>query len=357
MAEIRGHFQLQRGHFALDADFQTPGRGVTAVFGPSGSGKTTLIRCIAGLERAHQGYLEVNDHCWQDESRGFFLPTHQRSLGYVFQEASLFSHLSVRKNLEYGLRRTPSEQRQVAFEEAVELLGIAPLLRRRPRRLSGGERQRVAIARALLTSPKLLLMDEPLAALDSQSKAEILPYLERLHEELSIPVLYITHAIPEVMRLADNILVIDKGKLIGHGPLLEVLTRLDLSLTHAYETGVVIEAKVVEHDEPFHLTYVSFSGGRLSLHRENLPLGHMVRVLVNARDVSLALENEVHSSILNIFQATVLEIAEDSPGQLMVKLDVSGVLLLARITQKSGHLLNLRVGMAIYARVKSVALL
>lgn len=357
MSQIHGCFYLQAGHFILQVDFQTPGQGVTAVFGASGSGKTTLLRCIAGLERAPQGFLEVNGNCWQDESRHFFLPTHQRPLGYVFQEASLFSHLSVRKNLEYGLRRTPVEQRKVAFEDAIELLGVAPLLKRNPKRLSGGERQRVAIARALLTSPKLLLMDEPLAALDNNSKAEILPYLETLHAELSIPVLYITHAMPEVMRLADNILLLENGKLIGNGTLLEVLTRLDLPLSHTYEAGVVIEAKVVEHDQPFHLTYLEFSGGRLSLRCEDLAQGSTVRVVLNAKDVSLALENEVHSSILNIFQATILEIAEESPGQLMIKLDVNGALLLARITKKSGVLLNLQIGMKVYARVKSVALL
>jgi molybdate transport system ATP-binding protein len=357
MFELHGRFQLQQGNFQLDVDFHTPGQGVTAIFGLSGSGKTTLLRCVAGLERAKQGFLEINGNCWQDESRHFFLPTHQRPLGYVFQEASLFSHLSVQKNLEYGMRRTPPEQRKVAFDEAVELLGVAPLLNRNPKGLSGGERQRVAIARALLTSPKLLLMDEPLAALDAKSKTEILPYLEKLHEELSIPVLYVTHAIQEVMRLADNILIIENGKLIGSGALLEVLTRLDLPLSHIYEAGVVIEAKVIEHDEEFHLTYLEFSGERLSLRREDLLPGTKVRVVLNARDVSLALENEVHSSILNIFQATLLEIVEESPGQLIIKLEVGGALLLARITKKSGVLLNLQVGMTVYARVKSVALL
>ncbi|MEK8018906.1 MAG: molybdenum ABC transporter ATP-binding protein [Candidatus Parabeggiatoa sp.] len=357
MSTLQGRFQLQQGKFTLDIDFHTPSQGVTALFGPSGSGKTTLLRCIAGLERAKPGFLEINGSCWQDESRGFFLPTHQRPLGYVFQEASLFSHLSVRKNLEYGQNRTPPKQRKVAFEEAVELLGVAPLLTRNPKRLSGGERQRVAIARALLTSPKLLLMDEPLAALDANSKAEIMPYLEKLHQALSIPVLYISHAIPEVMHIADNMLLIEKGKLIGSGPLLEVLTRLDLPLSHNYEAGVVIEATVTEHDETFHLTYLAFSGGRLNLRREDLAIGSTVRVVLNARDVSLALDNEVHSSILNIFQATLLEIAEESPGQLIIKLDVNGALLLARITKKSGVLLNLQVGMRVYARVKSVALL
>jgi molybdate transport system ATP-binding protein len=357
MSEINGRFQLQLGNLAFNINFHAPERGVTAIFGPSGSGKTTLLRCVAGLERATQGYLQVNGTCWQDETRGYFLPTHQRPLGYVFQEASLFPHLSVQKNLEYGLRRTPPAQRHIAFDEAIELLGIAHLLTRQPARLSGGERQRIAIARALLTSPQLLLMDEPLAALDAPSKADILPYLEKLHEELAIPVLYITHSIQEVMRLADYLLLLDQGKLLGSGTLLEVLTRLDLPLSHIPEAGVIVEAKVIEHDEEFHLTYLAFSGGQISLRRENLPLGHTVRVGVNARDVSLALENEIYSSILNNFQATVLEIVEESPGQLLIKLDITGALLLARITKKSGNLLNLQVGMSVYARVKSVALL
>lgn len=357
MTEIHGNFQLHLGNFIFDLNFQAPGQGVTAIFGPSGSGKTTLIRCIAGLERARQGFLQINGTCWQDESRGFFLPTYKRPLGYVFQEASLFPHLSVENNLKYGQKRRLANGQTVAFREAVELLGIAPLLKRKPNNLSGGERQRVAIARALLTSPQLLLMDEPLAALDTQSKGEILPYLERLHETLSIPVLYITHAMPEVMHLADYILLIENGKLRGSGKLLEVLTRFDLPLSHLADAGVVIEAEVIEHDEHFHLTYLSFSGGRLSLQRENLPIGQQVRVVINARDVSLALDNEVHSSILNIFQAGVEEIVEDSPGQLMVKLNLANNRLLAKITKKSGALLNLQVGMRVYVRVKSMALL
>ncbi|HHB92739.1 MAG TPA: molybdenum ABC transporter ATP-binding protein [Thioploca sp.] len=356
MPKIQGYFYLIQDNFLLDLEFNIPSNGVTAIFGASGSGKTTLLRCIAGLERAKSGYLKVNDHCWQDETRQFFLPTHQRPIGYVFQEASLFAHLSVKKNLEYGLQRTHLIKRKVIFDNVVELLGIVSLLTRNPNKLSGGEKQRVAIARALLTSPKLLLMDEPMTALDDTSKAEIFPYLEKLHTELSIPIIYITHTVAEVMRLADNILLIDKGKLIGSGTLAEILTRLDLPLSHLYEAGVVVEATVIEHDEEFHLTYLEFSGGRLSLGREDLPLHTKVRVVLNARDISLALENEVNSSILNTFRATILEVTDESPGQLMVKLDVVGTLLLTRITKKSWFLLKLQVGMSVYARVKSVAL-
>lgn len=357
MQGIYCNFQLQQGQFTLNVRFHTQGQGIVALFGHSGSGKTTLLRCIAGLERPSQGCLAVNGVCWQNEAQHFFLPTHQRPLGYVFQEASLFPHLSVRKNLEYGLHRMPARQRKITLEEVTEWLGITTLLTRYPTGLSGGERQRVAIARALLTSPQILLMDEPLAALDMQSKAEILPYLENLHSQLAMPILYVTHTIQEVMRLADHILLLEQGQVKGHGPLADMLTRLDLPLTHVDEAGVAIEAKVIAHDELFYLTYLDFGGGQLSLAKENLAIGERVRVGLKARDVSLALEDEVQSSILNTFQAKILEIAEESPGQLLVKLDVKGTLLLARITKKSGALLKLQVGMILFARVKSVALL
>jgi len=355
MIGITGNFSLQLAQFDLKLDFELPGRGITVIFGSSGSGKTTLLRCIAGLERA-RGNLTVNGSCWQNTANRLFLPTHQRALGYVFQEASLFPHLSVKKNLEYGFSRISNQDSKVEKNDVVELLGIEHLLTRSPERLSGGEKQRVAIARALLTSPKLLLMDEPLSALDAPSKAEILPYLERLHAELSIPVLYITHAMPEVMRLADYLLVINQGKILSQGTLSEVLTRLDLALTHTDDAGAVVEARVVAYDEPFHLTYLEFNGGRFSIFHDNLPTGQQVRVRVLARDVSLALENETHSSILNIFQAVITDLMMESPGQVLIKLAIQDTVLLARISLKSSNLLKLQVGMPVYARVKSVAL-
>lgn len=356
MHGIVGNFSLQLAHFQLRLDFDLPGHGVTAIFGNSGSGKSTLLRCIAGLERA-RGRLTINGSCWQDTANRLFLPTHQRPLGYVFQEPSLFEHLSVKRNLEYGLTRIPSQNSLIAKQDVIELLGIEHLLTRTTDRLSGGEKQRVAIARALLTSPKLLLMDEPLSALDSQSKAEILPYLEKLHQELSIPVLYITHAIQEVMRLADHMLVMNQGKILSQGSLAEVLTRVDLALAHAEDAGAVVEAKVVDYDEPFHITYLEFNGGRFSIFHDNLPIGQTVRVRVLARDVSLALENEIRSSILNIFPAQVIDLVMESPGQVLIKLAIQDTVLLARISLKSSSLLKLHVGMPIFARVKSVALI
>jgi len=352
---LRAHFRAGFGSFVLDAEFAAPGRGVTALFGPSGSGKTSLLRCIAGLERA-RGHLTINGERWQDDARGVFVPTHRRPLGYVFQEASLFPHLSVRGNLEYGWKRIASAERRVAFEQAVELLGIARLLDRSPTRLSGGERQRVAIARALLTSPRLLLMDEPLSALDQASKADILPYLERLHDELSIPVLYVSHLVDEVARLADYMVFLEQGRVRAAGPINELLTRLDLPLAHADESEALIDATVAAHDEEFQLTYVDFPGGRVSIARQPFPIGHPVRVRIRARDVSLTLERQEHTSILNIFPARVLDVADDTPSQVMVRLDAAGAVLLARITRKSAAALGLERGARVYAQVKSVAL-
>jgi molybdate transport system ATP-binding protein len=354
---ISARFELALGDFRLDAAFEAPGRGVTALFGPSGSGKTTLLRCLAGLERASSGYLEVNGEIWQDDSRDICLPTHRRPLGYVFQEASLFPHLDVRRNLEYGWKRIPAVQRRVGFEQAVELTGIGHLLERNPARLSGGERQRAAIARALLVSPDLLLMDEPLAALDMASKRDILPYLERLHDELSIPVLYVSHSPDEVARLADYMVLVDGGKTVASGPLKAMLTRLDLPLAHGDEAGVVIDTVVGEHDETYHLTRLDFAGGSISVARQPHALGRPLRLRIHARDVSLALERHVDSSILNILPARVMEITDENPAQAMVRLDAGGVTLLARITRKSSALLGLEPGMAIFAQVKSVALL
>jgi molybdate transport system ATP-binding protein len=332
-----------------------PARGVTALFGPSGSGKTTLLRAIAGLERDPVGLCRVGETLWQDGA--FFLPTHRRPLGYVFQEASLFGHLSVRGNLEYGLKRVPPDERRVTLDEAAALLGVAPLLDRRPHGLSGGERQRVAIARALLTSPRLLLMDEPLVALDRASKREILPYLERLRDELAMPVLYVSHAPDEVARLADHLVLLDAGRVRVAGPLRALLTRLDLAREQGIEAEAVVEARVADHDPIYHLTYLDFPGGRFSLARNSLPVGQRVRLRVLARDVSLTLERQTGTSILNIFPALVDGLAEDGPAQILVRLDVAGTPVLARITRKSASVLALAPGRRVYAQVKTVALL
>ncbi|MHB8760759.1 MAG: molybdenum ABC transporter ATP-binding protein, partial [Thiobacillus sp.] len=259
-AAIRARFRLDWPGFVLDVDLNLPGQGVTALFGHSGSGKTTLLRCIAGLERAAEGELSVRGEVWQDATR--FLPTHRRPLGYVFQEASLFPHLSVRGNLEYGMKRSREPLARAALDDVVELLGIGRLLERRPEQLSGGERQRVAIARALAVKPRLLLMDEPLAALDFARKQEVLPYLERLHDELEIPVLYVSHAPDEVARLADHIIVMQDGCARAAGPLGDTLARLDLPIRLGEDVGVVLDAVVAARDAAWHLVEMAFAGGR-----------------------------------------------------------------------------------------------
>jgi molybdate transport system ATP-binding protein len=354
MSRLGVDFRLDLGGFRLAAAFTTPDRGITALFGPSGSGKSTLLRCIAGLERA-AGHLQVGAETWQDGS--VFLPAHRRALGYVFQEASLFPHLSVRANLDYGYRRTPPGERRLAPEQVIDWLGIAPLLGRRSQTLSGGERQRVAIGRALLASPRLLLMDEPLSALDRHAKQEILPYLERLARELDLPILYVSHALDEVARLADHLVLLEAGRVSASGPLAELATRLDLALAHGNEAEAIVDGRVAGHDETFHLTLVDFSGGRLCVPRHPTQPGQRVRIRILARDVSLTLQHQVATSILNIFPVTVTEVAEDSPAQVVVRLDAAGTPLLARITRKSAAALAIEPGHPLYAQVKSVAIL
>jgi molybdate transport system ATP-binding protein len=344
--------------FCLNLDVCLPGKGVTALFGHSGSGKTTVLRCVAGLERATAGYLSVNGEVWQDDQKGVFLPTHRRPLGYVFQEASLFPHLSVRANLAYGYRRIAKAARKISLEHAVDLLGIEALLERRPAKLSGGERQRVAIARALLTSPSLLLLDEPLAALDLKRKKEILPYLQRLHDQLEIPVLYVSHSPDEVAQLADHLVLMAHGAAVAAGPLQDTLARLDLPEIFADDAGVVLDTVLAAHDDEDLLTRLDFTGGSIFVARRPEPLGNSLRCRIHARDVSLALRQAEHTSILNILPATVLGTAPtESPAHILIRLDVRGTPLLARITRYSQKKLNIQAGLRLWAQIKAVALL
>ena len=357
MTGVKAIFERAMGNFLLNVDVQLPGRGVSAIFGPSGSGKTTLLRCMAGLERAPGGFLSVNGEIWQDEANKIFKPVHKRSLGYVSQAANLFAHLSVQGNLNYGLKRIADVDRKVSLDLVVELLGIEQLLNRQPTTLSGGESQRVAIARALATSPQLLLMDEPLAALDVQRKADVLPYLERLHTELDIPVIYVSHAPDEVARLADHMVLMDAGRVTASGPTRQLMTRLDLPLAHGDAAAAIVDAVVTQVEPQYHLSHAEFAGGQISLLNPNLKIGQQVRVRVQARDVSLTLTRQQGTSVLNIFAATVIAISDDSPGQVMVALSAGGATLLARISQKSLFTLDLQPGSPVFAQVKGVAVL
>lgn len=355
MNGITARFALRHPGFELEADLVAPGRGVTALFGPSGSGKTTILRCLAGLEHS-AGALCVNGEVWQ--SAAVFVPPHRRAMGYVFQEASLFPHLSVRENLLYGYRRIAPAARQVQLDQVMEWLGLAVLLERRdPAALSGGERQRVAIARALLTSPRLLLMDEPLSALDGQSKQEILAYLETLHRELDIPVIYVTHAMEEVIRLADHLVYLQQGRVAASGALLPMLSQPDSPLAKFEDAAVVIETTVGALDERYQLARLDFPGGVLWVGAAGLVPGRRLRARVQARDVSLALQQPQASSINNILPASIVSLAAAGPGQINVQLMTGEqVMLLARITQRSCEALQLAIGMPVYAQVKTVAL-
>ena len=356
MTNVTARFRVIYPGFSLAVALELPGRGVSAIFGPSGSGKTTCLRVIAGLEPARDVYIAARGDVWQDDAKGVFVPAHRRAVGFVFQDGGLFEHLTVRGNIEYGMRRLPPVRRRVSLSHVVDLLEIGELLERRPQTLSGGERQRVGMARALAVSPELLLLDEPLAALDARRKDEILPYLERLHGELEIPILYVSHAVDEVARLADHLVVLEDGAVTASGHPVDLLTRLDLGLAHGAGAGAVVLAKVHSHDTTDHLTRVEFSGGALWLPYHASAVGQPIRARIQARDVSLTLERQSETSILNILPVTIADIAGDGPGQVMVALDAAGTRLLARITTRSMYALNLATGMSVYAQIKGVAI-
>lgn len=354
---IIAQFKLDYGTFVLDVDLRLPSSGITVLFGHSGSGKTTLLRCIAGLQHAQQGFLQVNGTTWQDSDNKLFLPTHKRSLGYVFQEANLFAHLTVLGNLCYGLKRIAQTANTQKFNQVIQLLGIEHLLERMPERLSGGERQRVAIARALVLNPEILLMDEPLASLDAKRKQEILPFLTRLHSELNIPVLYVTHSQQEVAQLADYLVLLADGKVQAAGLLADTLSRLDLPQAQDRQAASVWHVTVIEHDPAYHLTRVAFAGGELSVPAMDAALGISLRIQIYARDVSITLEVAKTTSILNVLPATITDIVDDEAGQSMVRLRVGSQPLLAHITRKSAHLLALQTGMMVYVQIKGTSIL
>lgn len=341
------------GGFALDAAFCVPARGVTALFGPSGCGKTTVLRCMAGLQRVARGHCVVDGEVWQSDS--VFLAAHRRSVGYVFQEASLFAHLSVRRNLLYG-----AGEGAVRFDEMVDLLGLGALLDRAPQGLSGGERQRVAIGRALLSQPRLLLMDEPLSALDRATKDEILPFLERLCATLSLPVLYVTHDMMEVERLADHLVLMERGRILASGPLLALQSDPDLPLVRAREAAVSLDAVVSGYDPAYGMASLDVAGGRFLVPAPPLAVGALRRLRIMANDVSLTRDAPRRSTITNVLPARILRTTPTNENELAVVLglgaDGLGVHLLARVTRRSWELLELAAGLEVFVQIKGVAL-
>jgi molybdate transport system ATP-binding protein len=344
------------GTFLLDARFATGG-GLVALFGRSGAGKTSLVNAIAGLIRPDQGSVTLDGVPLVDTARGIFVQRHKRRLGYVFQEGRLFPHLTVRQNLLYGRWFAPAPERREGLDRVVDLLGIGAVLDRRPGRLSGGEKQRVAIGRALLASPRLLLMDEPLASLDEARKAEILPYIERLRDESKVPIVYVSHSVAEVARLASTIVLLSEGKVAAAGVTSEIMHRLDLfPLTGRAEAGAIVEATVESHDERFGLTELRSRAGLWKLPRLDASPGTRLRLRVRARDVMLARSAPTDLSALNVLPGVVADIAAREGPIVEIRLDCNGEALLARLTRYSVERLGLAPGVPVFALVKSVAL-
>jgi molybdate transport system ATP-binding protein len=343
--------------FSLQVDLALPKKGISAIYGVSGSGKTTLLNCLAGLIRAEHAQIAVDGTVWQDTHQGLFLPVHRRGIGFVFQQSSLFEHLNVEQNIMYGAKRRGFARYATEVKEAITLLGIEALLGRRCASLSGGEKQRVVIARALASAPKLLLMDEPLAALDDQRKQEILPYLEQLHHRLQLPIVYVSHSRDEVSRLADHLVLLERGRVLASGPCMDMFSRLDLPLSQAPNAGVVLTTCVSHYDSQYALAQLAFNQQYFSVVTEKVNVGQQVRLQIQAKDVSVCLAKPSQSSILNSFEAHITEISVIPGAQVMLKLTLGQHTVLARITKKSADELKLETGLAVFAQVKSVALL
>lgn len=353
-SDIHAKFCLVRPGFSLDVDLRLPSNGVSVLFGPSGCGKTTLLRLVAGLEKTPGGRMAIGDEIWQDDKN--WLPPHRRPAGMVFQQAHLFAHLSVRGNLEYGWKRLPKADRR-DLAPVVELLGIAHLLDRKPAGLSGGEAQRVGIARALAVSPRLLLMDEPLSALDHSRKKEILPYLERLRDELGIPILYVTHSPDEVARLADHLVILEQGRVVAEGAFAALQHRMELPRWIGEEVGLVLEAVIGEVDPVWGLARADFPGGGLWARDRGLPVGKRTRLKVLARDVSLSVVPPGRSSIQNVLAGRVEALGEDEhPALVLVRVELGGSALLARLSRRAVHEMGIAVGVSVWAQIKTVAL-
>jgi len=343
------------GRFTLRARFATAAR-VVGLFGRSGAGKTSVVNAIAGVTRPRRGHIRIGDATLFDAGRGIDLPVAQRRVGYVFQDALLFPHLTASANLQYGMRRRTAAERYIDADRVIDVLGLRPFLARKPATLSGGERQRVAIGRALLAQPRLLLMDEPLASLDVPRRAEILDYIERLRDEFRVPIVYVSHSVPEVTRLADTLVILADGQTLAVGDVHEVMGRLDLKPhTGRYEAGAVIEAAVASHDDAFALTTLRFDGGELSVPRVDASAGERVRVRIRARDVSIALARPAQISMLNVLPASILAIGEETGPVVDLQLVVGGAPILARITRRSCAELGLKSGQQVFALVKAVS--
>ncbi len=346
----------QLGAFRLEAAFEAQARGATVVFGASGAGKSCLLAAIAGLLRPERGRIEIAGETLFDSARGLDLPVEARRIGFVFQEARLFPHMSVRANLDYGRKRRRDHAPAAAFDDVVALLGISGLLERRSHALSGGEKQRVAIGRALLSNPRLLLLDEPLASLDDPRKAEILPFLERLRDQIGVPILYVTHAMEEVARMADHLVLLEHGKVAAAGFPGELFARLDLPLlVDRPDVGAILIGVVAAQDEARGVTRIATGGAEFLLSHIDLPPGHPVRLRVLARDVAIATRRPEGLSVQNVLPCRLTALSDRPNGRCLLRLDLGGAALLALLTADSAKRLHLQPGQDVFALVKSVA--
>lgn len=351
---ISAKLVAKAGNFSLNASLKLASGQITAVAGPSGSGKTTLLRTLAGLDRHKDCSISANKTIWQNKDT--FVPPHQRNIGYIFQEASLFSQLSVAKNLSFALKRVSEKSLRVSYNELIDMLSLKPLLPLQASKLSGGEKQRVALAMALVRNPVLLLMDEPLSAIDPEKRDELIPYLKELNSKLAISTIYVTHSLKEVAQLADQMILIEKGEVVANGKPCELFSRLDLPLAQRIDAFSLIEATVSAHDECFPLSTLDFEGHSISVDQCPFPPGHKLRLIIPARDVSLALSKATLSSILNILPATVDGMRSVSASHIVVRLKIGASFTLTRITKKSASILNLQKASPVYLQLKSVAL-
>ena len=343
--------------FDLSVDFSIDGNATSAIFGPSGAGKSTLINILAGLEKPARGHIAINGRIVEDTATKTTIAPQHRKIGYVFQQPHLFPHLTVEKNLLFGWRRTKSRASQAEIQRLIELLGINNLLKRKPRALSGGEKQRVALGRALLTNPDLLLLDEPLAALDHKRRDEILPYIEKIRHEQQIPMLYVSHSIDEVTRIADHVHVINEGKIVANGTISEVFSRVDLyPITGRFEAGAIIDGAITRHRQDEVITEISFGSQFLTVPLMSGEVGESVRVRVRARDIIIAKQRPEQISANNIFKATILDIRQTEDLYADLQLQCDATRLLARITRHSAARLDIAIGSEVYAVIKSVTI-
>lgn len=352
----------KRGAFELDVAFRTPpgemgSPGVIALFGPSGCGKTTTVHAISGLLRPDAGVVRIGDATLFDSAEGIDVAAERRRIGYVFQDARLFPHLDVLRNLRYGAQRAPQEGPRIDFDEVVDLLGLRPLLARRPRRLSGGERQRVALGRALLCRPRLMLLDEPLASLDAGRRAELLPYLERLRDRLSVPMIYVSHQFDEVLRLATHVVLLDAGRVVAQGDVAAVSLAPELrAVVGSDALGAVVEGEIEAVDRAAGLARLRVGAGRLMIQSDDLSAGRRVRVQLLARDLILGVEPPRALSVRNCLEGTLVRLAPDAARTHLVEIDIGGPRLIAQVTTSASAELNLCVGRRVWVLVKTVSL-